>query len=128
MDTDLDAGPVVTRVLLAEHHPFLREVLKYVLTSRLQCEVVGEAVDEQQAIAETGRLRPEIILMDIHLPERGGLAAARSLRARFPDSQVIILAEECNRAYTEAVLASGATACVTKAAIGDELQAIITRE
>lgn len=128
MDTNQNAGPVITRVLLAEHHPLLREMLKHVLTSRLRCEVVGEAEDERQTIAQVERLRPELILIDIHLPERGGLAAARSVHARFPESQIVILAEECDRAYTEAILASGATACVTKAAAGDELQAIIARE
>ena len=128
MGTNHNASAAIRRVVLAEHHPILREVLKHVLTSRLQCDVVGEAENERQTITQAECLHPELILMDIHLPERGGLAAACSVRARFPDSRVVILAEECDRAYTEAILASGAAACVAKVAVGDELQAIITRE
>jgi DNA-binding NarL/FixJ family response regulator len=78
------------RLLIADDHALFRESLRALLESR-GIEVVGEAVNGREAVEIASRLRPDIVLMDLGMPEMGGLEAIRRLAAAEPDVRVVVL-------------------------------------
>ena len=85
------AEPSSIRVFLADDHPVVRQGLRTFLESRPGIEVVGEAGDGEAAVAAIERLRPDVVLMDLVMPGEGGVDAIRRLRARVPDTRVVVL-------------------------------------
>ena len=79
------------RVLIVDDHAVVREGLRTFLQLQDQIEVVGEAGDGEQALAQAARLRPDVILMDLVMPGLDGVSAMRELRARASPSRVIVL-------------------------------------
>ena len=79
-----------TRVLIVDDHDLLRAGISSVLQSR-GYEVAGEAGDGREAVSRALELRPDLILMDIHMPEMGGLEATRLIKAEQPDVKVVML-------------------------------------
>ena len=79
------------RVLLVDDHAVVREGLRTFLELQDGVEVVGEAEDGQGALREAERLRPDVILMDLVMPELDGVGAMRELRRLLPRSRVIVL-------------------------------------
>jgi NarL family two-component system response regulator LiaR len=79
------------RVLLVDDHEVVREGLRAFLELQDGIEVVGEAGDGEQALAQADRLRPDVILMDLVMPKLDGVGAMRELRRRTPASRVIVL-------------------------------------
>jgi DNA-binding NarL/FixJ family response regulator len=79
------------RVLLADDHAVVREGLRTFLELQDGIEVVGEAADGEEAIAQAERLRPDVILMDLVMPKLDGVGAMRVLRRTLPASRVIVL-------------------------------------
>jgi DNA-binding NarL/FixJ family response regulator len=78
------------RLLIADDHSLFRESLRSLLESR-GIEVVGEAVNGRQAVELADQLRPDIVLMDLSMPEMGGLEAIRRLAASQPETKVVVL-------------------------------------
>src|SRR5215831_16495289 len=76
------------RVLLADDHTILRAGLKMMLNAQPDIEVVGEASDGRQAIAEAQRLLPDVILMDITMPDLNGIEATRQVKRLLPEIRV----------------------------------------
>jgi DNA-binding NarL/FixJ family response regulator len=81
----------VIRVLIADDHAVVREGLRTFLELQEGIEVVGEAADGMQAVAQAERLRPDVILMDLVMPHLDGVGAMRELRGRFPQIRAIVL-------------------------------------
>lgn len=79
------------RVVIADDHPVVRQGLWTFLSSRNGITVVGEAATGEQAVARAARLRPDVVLMDLVLPDGGGIKAIERIRARDPDVAVIVL-------------------------------------
>jgi DNA-binding NarL/FixJ family response regulator len=103
----------------------MREGLRLVLASVPRIEVVGEAEDGHQAVELTAQLRPDVVVMDIAMPNLNGLEATRQIRDRFPDVQVVILTMHDNRAYYLQFARAGAAGFLLKRAMGKELVAAI---
>jgi len=78
------------RVVLADDHALFRDGLRSLLEAR-GLEVVGEASDGREAVALATRLRPDVLLMDLSMPNMGGLDATRALIAQAPDIKIVIL-------------------------------------
>src|SRR5438093_4773785 len=78
-------------ILLADDHTILRAGLKMMLNAQPDIEVVGEAQDGNQAIKETLRLLPDIILMDITMPDMNGIEATRQIKRLLPDITILML-------------------------------------
>jgi len=79
------------RVLVADDHLVVREGLRTFLHLQEGIEVVGEASDGQEAVAEAERLRPDVVLMDLVMPELDGVEAMRRIGERVPSARVIVL-------------------------------------
>jgi two-component system, NarL family, response regulator LiaR len=81
----------VISVLIADDHPFVRHGLRTYLETLDDLEVVGEASDGAEAVALVGQLLPEVVLMDLVMPELDGVEATRAIRAASPSTKVIVL-------------------------------------
>ena len=79
------------RILLADDHPVVRDGLAAMLATQPDFEVVGEAGNGAEALAEAARLRPDVVLMDLEMPTLDGIEAIRRLRAADPGVQVVVL-------------------------------------
>ena len=81
----------IIRILLADDHPVVRDGLAAMLATQPDFEVVGEAGNGAEAVAEAARLRPDIVLMDLEMPDLDGIEAIRRLRAADSSVQVVVL-------------------------------------
>ncbi len=102
------------RVLLAEDHRTVREGFKLILDAQPDIEVVGEAGDGRAALRLARELSPEVVLMDLSMPEMGGLAATERLRELCPGAHVVALTRHTDRAYLQQLLKAGASGYVLK--------------
>ena len=104
------------RVLVAEDSPVVREYIVYLLGQDPSLIVVGTACDGVEAVAETERLKPDVILMDVHMPRMNGLEATRVIMARFPTPIVMVSASFARDevALTFETLRAGALTLVAK--------------
>ncbi|HLB29062.1 MAG TPA: response regulator transcription factor [Dehalococcoidia bacterium] len=109
------------RVLIADDHTILREGLRALLAPCDDIEVVGEAADGREAIAQVARLRPDVVLMDIAMPGLGGLEATLEIRRQWPSTKVLVLTQYGNRQYVLSILKAGAAGYVVKGAAASEL-------
>jgi len=106
-------------VLLVDDHEVVRLGLRALLERYPHLQVVGEAGTAEEALLESDRLRPDVVVMDVRLPGRSGVEACREIRSRFPDTRVIMLTSyEDDAALFEAIHA-GACGYVLKQ-IGSE--------
>jgi len=108
------------RVLLADDHALFRDGLRSLLEAR-GVEVVGEARNGREAIDQTRRLNPEVVLMDLHMPELDGLAATRLISAEQPDVKVVILTASEEDGHLFEAIKSGAQGYLFKNLAADEL-------
>ena len=109
------------RVLLVDDHPVVRLGLRALLESEPDMEVVGEAGNGAEAVTRTQELRPDIVIMDISMPEMDGLEATRRIRALDPDTHVLILTVHAQERYLFPVLKAGAAGYVLKSTVDTEL-------
>ena len=121
----MTAPPVRARVLIVEDDALMRAGLRGVLDGDPAIEVVGEAGDGRDAVHRTRLLRPDIVLMDIRMPERDGIAATRDVLAAFPHVKVVILTTFEQDDYIFGALSAGASGFLLKRTKPEELIAAI---
>jgi two-component system NarL family response regulator len=114
-----------TRVLLVEDHRMVREALREVLTKVPDMEVVGEAGDAQQCLKLAQELSPDVIVLDIRLPDLNGIEVAARLRDAGNSARIVALSAFSDKRFVTEMLRSGASAYVTKSAAGTELERAI---
>lgn len=110
-----------TKVLLADDHAILRDGLRMVLEAQPGLTVVGEAEDGRQALEMVERLHPDVVVMDIAMPNMNGAEATRQITRRFPQTRVLILTMHENPQYLAQIVNAGAVGCVLKRSAGTEL-------
>ena len=108
------------RVLLAEDHKIVRQGTRLYLES-MGVEVVGEATNGREAIELARELHPDVVIMDIHLPELTGIEATRRIRHECEDVRVLVLTAYDEPAYVRALLDAGADGFILKTAELSEL-------
>lgn len=109
------------RVLIAEDHQTVREGVKLLIDSQPDMEVVGEAGDGQIAIEEAVRLTPDVLLMDISMPNLNGLKATKRLQTVRPNINILILTRHTDDGYLQQLLSAGASGYVLKQSAPTEL-------
>jgi DNA-binding NarL/FixJ family response regulator len=112
---------VTVRVLLVDDEAMVRAGLRLVLESEPDIEVVGEAADGVAALTAAGQLKPDLVLIDIHMPRLDGLAATRELLAADADLKVVILTTFNDDAYVREALRLGASGFLLKVAPPERL-------
>jgi two-component system, NarL family, response regulator DegU len=113
------------RLLLADDHPMLRDGLRRSLTEE-GFEVVGEASDGFEAIDLAGELRPQVVLMDVTMPNCDGVEATRRIRASLPDVRVVMLTMHADTDVLQRALEAGASGYLVKDCSLDEIAEAIT--
>lgn len=102
------------RVLIADDHPVVRQGLRTFLGVQEDIEVVGEAADGAEAVARAESLVPDVILLDLKMPDVDGLTALRELRERGVESRVLVLTSVGERARVVPVVRAGASGYLYK--------------
>ena len=103
-----------TRILLADDHVVMRAGLRMLLEKQPDFQVVGEADDGRQALDMTGTLLPDVVVMDIGMPNLNGIDAARQIHARHPAVALVILSMNAGEEYVLRALKSGVKGYVLK--------------
>ena len=101
-------------VLIADDHMVVREGLRKLLEAENDIEVVGEAATGRKAIELTQKLQPDVVVMDIAMPQMNGLEATRQIRKTDPAVKILILSAHSDDAYVESVAALGAAGYLIK--------------
>lgn len=114
-----------TRVLLVDDHPLVREGLKARLSAVPGIEVVGEAGDATEALAQVEATEPDLVLMDVGMKQTSGIELTPRLLERRPQLRVLMLSMYDNPAYVSRALQAGARGYVLKEAPSDEIVAAI---
>ena len=109
------------RLLVVDDQPVVRRGLALMLSMEPDMEVVGEAADGVEAIDQARRVRPDVVLMDLHMPRKGGVGATREITATLPQTRVLVLTTlEAEQSVFDAVRA-GAMAYLLKDATEREV-------
>src|SRR5215813_5965100 len=119
------AGTEAVRVLLADDHDILRDGLKALLTMAGDISVVGEARTGREAVAEAERLHPDVVLMDITMPELDGVEATRRIRQVAPEVRVLFLTMHEAEEYFFRALRAGASGYIIKRTAASDLLAAV---
>ena len=109
------------RIVLAEDHQTVREGIKMLVNAQRDMEVVGEAGDGAAAIKTVREKRPDVVVMDISMPEMNGLKATRKLKAEFPDLKILTLTRHADDGFLEQLIGAGASGYVLKQSAPAEL-------
>lgn len=115
----------VIRVLLVDDHAILREGLRALLSHYQDVEVIGEAQDGYEAIEQTAKLQPDVVIMDIAMPGLNGIEATRIIHQQYPNVRVLVLTQYNDWRYIQPLLQAGANGYVTKRALGTDLIAAL---
>jgi DNA-binding NarL/FixJ family response regulator len=115
----------VTRVLIADDDDLMRAGLAELLTADRDIEIAGQASTGRQAIDRTRRLAPDVVLMDVRMPDLDGIAATRELSRTSPDARVLILTTFEQDDYIFGALRAGASGFLLKRTRPEELIAAV---
>jgi DNA-binding NarL/FixJ family response regulator len=118
---------VSVKVMVVDDDELMRAGLRAVLSSDDEIEVVEEAGDGHQAVRRARRSRPEVVLMDIRMPELDGIAATEELLAAAPEAKVVILTTFEEDEYIHGALRAGASGFLLKRTSPEELTAAVHR-
>jgi len=112
---------IVIRVLLAEDHKIVREGTRQILEQADTIKVVGEAETGAEAVRLAGELRPDVIIMDVSMPELNGIEATQVIKARHPKINILILSAHKDDHYVFPLLDAGANGYLLKTIGSDGL-------
>ncbi|MDP9236196.1 MAG: response regulator transcription factor [Chloroflexota bacterium] len=110
-----------TRIMIVDDHDVVREGLIALLKRREGFDIVGQASTVQEAIAEAARTTPDVIVMDVRLPDGSGIEACRSIRESRPETRVLMLTSYADEDAVFASILAGASGYVLKQTRGRDL-------
>jgi two-component system response regulator NreC len=108
-------------LLLVDDHAVVRSGLRMLLESEADVEIVGEAGTAREALDGVTALKPDVVLMDIGLPDRSGIDAAREIKQKYPETAIVALTIHEDEEYFFKMLEAGASGYVPKRAAPEEL-------
>lgn len=109
------------RVLIADDHALVRSGLRALIEAQPDLEVVGEAEDGVVALARCQKLAPDVVVMDLTMPGRGGIGATEDIRRECPNTKVVVLTMHDDETYVRLARLAGAAGFVLKKALATEL-------
>ncbi len=117
--------PKAITVILADDHAVLRQGLRILLDAERDIEVVGEAGNGEEAVELAAKLRPAVVVMDLTMPRKDGLAATKEIVAALPDVRVLVLTMHDDEQYLYRVLEAGGSGYVVKSSADTDLLSAI---
>ena len=109
------------RILLADDHRLVRQGFRLILQSQSDMEVVGETGNGREAVEKAVTLRPDVVVMDVTMPELNGIEATRRIRASAPASHVLALSVHRDGVYVREIVRAGADGYILKESADTEL-------
>ncbi|HEY2018530.1 MAG TPA: response regulator transcription factor [Bryobacteraceae bacterium] len=114
-----------TRILLADDHAVVRQGFKMILSAQTDMEIVGEAGNGREAVDLAEQLKPDVVVMDVSMPELNGIEATRRLATSVPHTRVVALSMHKDSVYVREILRAGARGYLLKDSnAGDVVSAI----
>lgn len=113
------------KVLVVDDHAIMRDGIRALLSLDNDIEIVGEAGDGREAIKKAEELSPDVIIMDVAMPDMDGLEATRRILKQNPNARIIILSQYDDREYVLSAIKAGSAGYVPKRALGSELVSAI---
>ncbi|HEX3875539.1 MAG TPA: response regulator transcription factor [Bryobacteraceae bacterium] len=113
------------RILLADDHAVVRQGFKMILAEQPDMEIVGEAGNGREALALAESLKPDIVVMDVAMPELNGIEATRRIAETAPHTRVVALSMHKDSVYVREILRAGARAYLLKDAVAGDLVSAI---
>lgn len=110
-----------TRILIADDHDVVRSGLKMLLRSRKEYAIVAEAVDGEEAVRLVGQHKPDVVFLDISMPNLDGIEAAKIIKRDHPETKIIVLTVHEDEEYAIQVLRAGASGYLLKNAGKQEI-------
>ncbi len=115
----------IINVLMADDHPLFRKALRDVLEKQPDFKVIAEVGDGEEAVKQTMKLMPDIVIMDISMPVLNGLEATRQIKARCPTVAVLVLTVHNDIEHILSILEAGAVGYLTKSVCPEEIVAAL---
>ncbi len=109
------------RVLVADDQPIIRKKVRAVLENHPRFDVCAEVEDGAQAVEEALRVKPDVVVLNVTMPVLGGFEAAREIRAKLPESAIVILSSHADKHFIAEAKKVGARAYVAKTRVGEAL-------
>lgn len=128
VDQALGGATVQTpqRIVIVDRSAIFRNTLaRYLVLLDANYEVVGEAASDEAALLEIARVHPAIVLLDLDLPDRSGLATTEDIRLHWSDITIIAVTNYLDREYCDAARRAGARDCLDKLALVEQLPAVL---
>jgi len=113
------------RILLADDHAVVRQGFRMILSAHSDLEIVGEAGNGREAVELAATLRPDVVVMDVAMPELNGIEATRRLTADNPHTRVVALSMHKDSVYVREILRAGARGYLLKDSVADDLVAAV---
>jgi DNA-binding NarL/FixJ family response regulator len=113
------------RVLAVDDHPLLREGVAALIADETDIALVGEAADGREAVEQFRKLRPDVTLMDLQMPNLNGVEATMAIRAEFPDARIVVLTTYTGDVHVPLALKAGASGYLLKNGMRTELLSTI---
>jgi len=113
------------RILLADDHEVVRAGVRLVVEKQPGWEICGEASDGREAVALAGKLKPDVVVLDMSMPELGGLEAARQIKRALPATEILIFTGEASELVIHEVFKTGARGYILKTDLSEHLVAAI---
>jgi DNA-binding NarL/FixJ family response regulator len=113
------------RILLADDHRMVRRGFRLILQSQDDMDVVGEAGNGREAVAQTIALRPDVVVMDVAMPELNGIEATRRIREAQPGAHILALSVHRDGVYVREIVRAGADGYILKESADTELLAAV---
>ena len=121
----MPTGHKVIRVLTVDDHALLRKGIRALINAESDMELVAEASTGREAVEEFRTHRPDVTLMDLQMPDMGGIEAIIAIRGEFPDARIIVLSTYSGDVIVARALKAGARGFLLKADVNKELLATI---
>ena len=109
------------RILIADDHDIVRRGMRLLIETEPEWEICGEARTGREAVAMATDLRPDVVVLDIGMPELNGIEATRQIKLALPDAEVLIFTGQESESLVHQLFAAGSRGCVLKTEAGERL-------
>lgn len=124
---DVSAPPSRVQVAVADDHAVVRQGIANLLAHDDRTTVVGQAADGHEVIEMVEQERPDVVLMDVNMPNMNGVEATREIRSRWPNTAIVGLSVQADRATERSMLEAGADAFIPKSGDVDQILETVLR-